>query len=291
MKKRLSAKTLFILAFIMVAAVNGIVLSSVAYNRSGDPNAVVILSERELNLPYWTPRENSGMALTIAWQTLGMAHEDNYRWYDYRSRNPRWLDETKLRELGFNVDRYKARKRYKPDTPREVFVVLELGGEPWQAFLKELDTALEKRRAAHQAAPNDEDLEKEYARFQERVNEVKTSGSRLFAVDAGTDSKTLRAEYNDRNRFIIAPAIVAMDTFYADDKKEKIVGHLQRLSVERIHVPVGYKQVFATLLSRKRMHSGTPPAFGVEVAYGKRLEPWIRAVTPAPVSSEKDKKP
>lgn len=101
-----------------------------------------------------------------------------------------------LRELGFNVDRHKARKRYKPDIPREVFVVLELDGEPWQEFLKQMDTALEKRRAAYQAAPNDEDLEKEYARFQERVNEVKTSGSRLFAVDAGTDAKSLRAEYS-----------------------------------------------------------------------------------------------
>lgn len=65
MKKRLSAKTLFILAFIMIAAVNGIVLSGVAYNRSGDPNAVVVLSERELNLPYW---RNQGRTAAWPWR-------------------------------------------------------------------------------------------------------------------------------------------------------------------------------------------------------------------------------
>lgn len=35
------------------------------------------------------------MALEIAWQTLGIERGDSYRWYDYRSRNPRWLDEAK----------------------------------------------------------------------------------------------------------------------------------------------------------------------------------------------------
>lgn len=279
MKNRLSSKTLFILGFVLLIATNGIVLSGVAFNRSGEPDAVVVLSEREINLPYWTPRENSGMALGIDWQTLGRERDDRYSWYDYQSRYPQWFDEEKLRALGFDPDRYKARQQYKPDIPKKVFVVLELGGEPYRRFLERAEAAFQKMEAEYQAKPDDEDTKNSYTHFKDRITEVRATGSRLFAVDAGTDPSALRAQYSDRTRFIIAPAIVTIDTFYAHEKEEKIVGRIQNLSVEQIHVPLDYKHLFGAILAKKRPDTAQPPAYQVEVAYGKRLEPYIRSVT------------
>ena len=77
MKKRIPSSGLFLLAWMLVAAVNGAVLSGVAYNRSGPPEARIVLSERELPLAYRRHEENSGLALRLAWRTIG---EDDDRY-------------------------------------------------------------------------------------------------------------------------------------------------------------------------------------------------------------------
>ncbi|MFZ5564368.1 MAG: DUF4824 family protein [Thermodesulfobacteriota bacterium] len=274
MKKRLSSRVLFILAFVLLVAVNGLVIFGVAYNRSGEPDAVVVLSEREFHRPYHKIDEDSGMALVLDWQALGRQRSDRYDWYDYRSRYPEWLDAAKLRKLGFDVDRYRDRDRHGPDTPMQVFVVLELGGEPYRRFLERAEAAFGDMEARYRASPDDEQVKNDYNHFKNRIQDARTRDSRLFAVDAGADPAALRRHYTDRTRFVIAPALVTIDTFYyGNSRKEDVVGRIQKLSVEQVHVPRKHKRIFAGTGGQERQ------SFQVEVAYGKRLEPWIRSVT------------
>jgi len=56
----------------LIALTNAIALSGVVYNRSGDPEATLRLTQRELRTPYrwYGNRENSGLALSLVWRVL-----------------------------------------------------------------------------------------------------------------------------------------------------------------------------------------------------------------------------
>ena len=79
MKKFLSSRGLFVSGFILLVLINIIVLSGVAYNRSGDPAALIWLTERELKMSYRSYEENSGLSLCLDWRTLDKNEE--YRGY------------------------------------------------------------------------------------------------------------------------------------------------------------------------------------------------------------------
>ena len=65
-------------------------------------------------------------------------------------------------------------------------------------------------------------------------------------------------------------------------KKKKLtaIGQIKELSRERIHVPLNYRKMFdAILLEDKSTKTAfRPPRYQVELAYGRRLEPWIVSV-------------
>jgi len=54
----------------LIVLTNAVVLSAAALNRAGEPESSVLLSERELALPYATAsrRSNSGLALHLEWR-------------------------------------------------------------------------------------------------------------------------------------------------------------------------------------------------------------------------------
>jgi hypothetical protein len=92
----------------LVIVANLAALSGVWFNRTGQPDAVVTLTERELPL---MPRgdDDSGVALKLTWRS-----EDG---------GDSWLDRDKLDELGFDIphsgiDRYISQYR-------KLFAVLE----------------------------------------------------------------------------------------------------------------------------------------------------------------------
>ena len=95
----------------LILASNAIAPAGVWYNRSGEPQAQLQLSEREIQLPYdsWLRgEENSGLRLQLAWR------EADATWS--------WLDEAKLRELGF------APSDLGRGAERPLWLVLELDG-------------------------------------------------------------------------------------------------------------------------------------------------------------------
>ena len=125
----MKSQHLFILGFTIIILANIILLSEVAYNRSGEPVSLITLTERELSIPSFKTsfqKENSGIALSLSWRSLTEeGGSNNY----YAKRTPIWLDSKKLEELGFdleNLPRYNTKKKNKSILDsKEVFIVLE----------------------------------------------------------------------------------------------------------------------------------------------------------------------
>ena len=90
----------------LLVLTNAVALGGVAYNRSGEPDAVLKLGERELSPPYvWNDKgENSGLSLKLQWRGTPPAARLRGKAAYWSDRNPAWLDARKMRELGFAAD-------------------------------------------------------------------------------------------------------------------------------------------------------------------------------------------
>lgn len=283
MKILLSSRGLFALGFMVLAATNIIVLFGVASNRSGNHDAQIILTERELQLPYQTyqtHKENSGLSLRLDWRALGR-DEDTVNYMDRRS--PAWFNAEKLEELGFNINDNLSSKDnktfYRKSIPKEVFIVLENDGEPYRAAVKRAEVAFEKEGGLLKANPEDKMLRGNFERAEKKLKRMRITESRLYAIDAGLDPKKLRKKYGDQARFIIAKGLVK-PTYHGDNKGKEVVGYITKLSIENIHVPLNYRKIFDVVLAQGKLKHNefAPPRYKVELAYGSRLEPWIMSV-------------
>lgn len=247
---------------VLVLLANAAILAGVAWNRRGEPDAVVTLTERELQLPWNAGDEDdTGLVLTLDWNPRGMTGP----------ALPEALPAATLRELGFRRSSLPGRTR----SPRSAWVVLEMEGEAWRRWLaKRWRLAEEQKRKAEESdCPSRSDLER-----------MEVSESRLVLVDAGRDREALRRRHPDRRRFVIVPGVVEAD------------GLVSELGLESVHVPLRLRPVLdeivkAELMRRERIagaEEGPPraPRYRMAVAFGRRGEPWLVRVErlPAPVS-------
>jgi hypothetical protein len=275
MKITLSSRTLFSLGFILLVATNIVVLSGVASNRSGEPVSQITLTERELQLPDNIYEENSGLALQLTWRTLDK--DGDFNQYSHWAA-PAWLNAEKLKTLGFNpkhsFSTIDNEVLYMQALPREVFVVLEKGGEPYKESLKRAEAILEKYKKAF-AANSDDGSDYEYA--EKQLKHERLAGSRLFAIDAGLDLASLRDTYGDQSRFIITKGLIRA---HFDHSENEVFGRISGLSVKKIHVPLKQRKMFDSILAQSKDEEDTilTPRYEVALAFGKRLEPWIVSV-------------
>lgn len=289
--KIFSSRGLFALAFALLVVSNIAVLSSVAYNRSGSPEALTILTERELKLQnrfYRVNRENSGLSLQLTWRVLGPEGSGTSPAW----RSPAWLGAEKLKELGFSVNESKNvkdwRDSYRQAIAKELYIVLENDGEAYRESVKRAEEALAKAKAAYEAdsgARNKRSMERaEQTLKRERLDE-----SRLFAVDAGLDPRQLRKKYSDRFRFIITRGLVRPRPSYPG-KNRTVVGIITRLSTENIHVPLEDRRLFDAVPLQRNWKPGMHSSlhYKVALAYGKGYAPWLVSVRPAENESEKE---
>ena len=282
MKLLLSPRVLFFIGFAIIVTTNVVVLSGAASNRSGDRDSQIILTERELRLPYryQVNEENSGLALRLSWSALGKS-EENSDYIDRRS--PAWFNTEKLEELGFDItgdlSRTDDTARYQRPLPREVYIVLEMEGEPYNTAVKRAEVAFKKMDELFKANPEDTMLRGKFEMAENRLKNMHNTESRLFAVDAGLDRKKLRIQYGDPARFIIARGQVK-PMYRGDRQKTEAVGYVMKLSVEKIHVPLNHRKVFDDVLAKEKSKytDFEHPRYEVELAYGSRLEPWILSV-------------
>jgi hypothetical protein len=108
------------LAVALVAAANLGAWGAAAWNRSGEPDAVLVLTERELRLP---ARQAENTALTL---TLVIEPARDRR--DAEGREAGWFDRAKLESIGFDCRRPLTAENaahYRTRPPRATYAALE----------------------------------------------------------------------------------------------------------------------------------------------------------------------
>lgn len=241
--KRIAAPAVTVM--IAVAAM----VAAGAWNRSGDPQLAIALTERELPLtpfPAATPGEDDpGLRLRIAWEV----RED-----PLDTRN--WLPESRLRELGFvfntPVGAPGAADAYARVPPRLAWVAFEYDGPAWRE--------IERRRALR------EELEPRHFAMMR---------SRLVPVDAAAQLETLRVRYPSGH--LILRAVIGLTYIPPENGGPLVHGRLREAIPQTVAVPGHLREVFDS--AGVRSEGGqTRPRYEAELAIGRLGLPYLRAV-------------
>ncbi|WP_376689940.1 DUF4824 family protein [Wenzhouxiangella sp. EGI_FJ10409] len=256
---------LSVFAIVLVALVNAWLLAGVAWNRSGEPEAVLALTERELALPSgrWARRENSGVALSI--RRVG--------------RDADWLDRDKLAALGFDVDGREARAadRRRP-LARRAFVALEFDGPAFDALVAAQQDELETLRVG---LDSDEANRRQVERARASLERLERVESRLVAIDAARDAEALRERYPDRDRYAVMPARLRMYTVSRPGGEQaEVRGRIESLLPRRVHVPRRFQAPLQQATQEHRAPHDAPPRFRVRLAFGRSGAPWVTGIEP-----------
>lgn len=284
----LTPRTTLIAGAALILLANVVALAGVYLNRNGEPEARMSLSQRELGTPWdWgVARDNSGLVLGLNWRVNdGNTVDYSYGGYGYHGGTPDWLDEPRMKALGFDTapvaESSEGRRRFERTLPREVLLVLELAGPAWQQALERARQNSARHEAARLANADSKEFAEKAKRALEQLQREEKDNSRLFAVDAGLDRAGLRAKYPDRGRYLILKARLR-PRLETQDKKTRVTGYVSELAVRRINVPHALRPALEPALRKPRRNGLGPGAnFEATVAVGQRLEPWIEAVVVA----------
>ncbi len=114
----LSPRTTLLAGAALILLVNAVALGGVYLNRSGEPESRLRLSERELGRPWDWRRggENSGLALSLTWRVNEADAGEHYAGgsFGYSGGTPEWLDEPRMRALGFDTAPVAENQRGPP---------------------------------------------------------------------------------------------------------------------------------------------------------------------------------
>lgn len=218
-----------LIAAAVVLASNALVLVGVSRNRAGSPVETIQLTQRELPKSY-QEKEDTGVSLRLSWNM------------DFLGTNTSsWLDEDKLRLLGFDPAAVLRDKKHQP-LPRRAFVVLEYDGPAWESV----------RQARLQPAPG-LDL---------------SASTRLVPIDAGPSPEPLLQKYSDHQRYLVVACVVhaftgAWDPIARKPITDRVQGSISEILPGNIHVPPSQAGAFSSA------------SYTVTLAYGHRFEPWV----------------
>lgn len=261
----------------LIAASNAVALIGVAYNRSGEPESELRLTQRELAPPYWRgiDSESGGLELRLQWRAL---KRGNIEFYPVGGGEPEWLDRAKLESLGFDMSQPEhtasGQRRYERLMSKQVFAALEFDGPAYQESLQRVRRLTQDEAAKQRPTPPGMNSP------VERLKREQTSATRLFAVDAALDPVELRNKYPDRNRYVIVRARVRVMYFSGSAiRSPELTGHLGEVINDRISVPPEFRSTFESLPRTSTWGEVTASRFDVKLAFGKRFEPWIVAAS------------
>ena len=283
-----SRRRTLIAGIALIAISNAVALGGVSWNRSGEPDSVLNLTQRELFRKYsWLlDREESGVTLSLHWRVL-TAPPDNYYYMAGNYGAPEWLDQAKLISLGFDVSKPlragDAERKNKRLLPRDAFVVLEFDGPTRQKALEraservKFEAARESRKSAPRHSTSGEPTAATWLKKEETVN------SRLFAVDAGLDAAALREKYPDRARYAIVRGIIRAQAASIRSGGPEWSGSIEQLLNAEASVPLELRPSLGNVPRGSRWGEDTVggPEYEVTVAFGQRYEPWILAAKAA----------
>lgn len=277
MKRQWLQWGLLALALVLLLVVNAVVLSRVSDNRSGEAQARLWLTERELPKTQWLPLENSGVDLRLRWRTLSRL--DN----EVDDAMPPWLSGKKLEELGFVFANGLAKDDYraKPQPDRQVFVVLEYNGPAYVEAVRRAERALEQVEEQQRGGQSAEDKPTQSSRLQakKRIRSEEIEMSRLFVIDAGTDVQQLATAYRQPGRYCIAQAVVQL-RYREENGRLWAYGRLQGLTPGRIHLPLAQRRLVERFIAdeTRSKQEANLPRYEVELVYGSHGYPWIAEI-------------
>ena len=269
----------------LILLTNVVALSGVIVNRTSEPESRLMLSERELSLPYrgYRQAENSGLALTLTWRVLNADEEGS----DYGSSTygvqPTWLDAAHLATLGFKTSAgnvtQETSERLARQLPRQVLVVFENAGPAWRQAVERARGGAARQAAAAGANPGSEAFARQAKAGQERVALEENHYSRLFAIDAGLDATTLRSRYPDRSRYLILRGTVR-PTLHRHDRQYQLGGYISEVAIDHINVPFALRPLLEPLRNAPQpLPDASTPRYELQLTVGQRLEPWIEMLT------------
>lgn len=255
------------LALILLS--NAVALGGVWYNRQGEPESRLQLSERELWRSHDGPhRENSGLSLHLDWR-IASDPDDPQRY------SQQLLDETTLLALGFT--RHEgSQQRWQQPRERPALIVLELDGPTYQRELKQAEHALQQARRDLAGSPDSPDLREQVKYTRQELKNQRERASRLFAVAAGTDLHALRQRYPDRSHYAIVGGTVRAWCLCDGDAPHQLRGQIDQLHVTNFNVPATWRKTLTERMPQR--YEDKRLGLQIEVSYGQRLEPWISAV-------------
>jgi hypothetical protein len=239
----------------LIAIVNAVVLGGVAYNRSGEPDSRLVLSEREVSTPYRFGR--SELDDTRAFVALNVRTPSGQRLLDDDKARAVGLDTTPPEPRGSD-----GRARWRLGT-REVLFVLEFDGEQYQRALQDARASLERPGLTP---------DQRIAAF-ERLRDEQQHHSRLFVVDVGIDRDALRARHPDRSRYAIVHG--TLRPYWLPGEPGTLDAYFGGLSTTDINV--SQRIVDDADLRSLGIDSHARPAL-FTIAFGRRLEPMVEAV-------------
>jgi hypothetical protein len=236
---------------LLIVVTNVVMLGSVVANRSGEPDATLLLTERELHLERGSDRDSAQkmQLVTEAWGS-----------YPTGPSAEKWLTRDKLATLGITCRTPAARVGLRPcGLGRRVFAVYEYDGPAWQSYSDDLLRA-ESPASTREAA-------------QKQVK----FGSRLIALDASVDRVALRRAYPDARRYLILPVDVMAWLTVNPPSTAPVVSSAFSPVMTRLIVPARFRDRLSTLTASDWLLS-KEPRYAVKLAVGRHLEPWILAI-------------
>ena len=274
---------ILIAGLLIIVVSNVVALGGVAYNRSGEAEALVELTERELNIAYryGLERDNTGLRLSINCRLETLEND-----YGYGNRNcwgePLWLNHEKLIELGFEFeahDKDRSYRAYQRVLPKDAYLVLEYDGPSHQRVLQAKEQKLLEEQTLQGNNPEKPEFEERVKQAEKNLLTEQNFNSRLFAVGAGLNAVELRKSYPDTGHYILMKASVR-PSWHFKDQRWTWSGRISDLLIESINVPLEHRTVLFPIekAGSRRNPESDGPRYQVKVAFGKRLEPWVVGV-------------
>ncbi|WP_380606751.1 DUF4824 family protein [Steroidobacter flavus] len=263
----------------LIVVTNAVVLGGVAYNRRGEPESSLRLTERELQMRNWgwAENENSSIDLYLRWRVSETDTLDKDYYYGGAYRRNFELDAQKLRRFGFDVsgdlESEEVRRRLQFQPAKMAWVVLEQDGPAYQ---KVLARAIQGRDVAEVAAAANAHADSkdrlEYA--SNNLENEQRRESRLFVVQIAAEEAGLRALYPDRRMYAIVRGAIKLSV-EGDAGRRHLSAYIDGIDVDAIRVPHTYREIVEPF-AQPREHNGCcDPRYMATVNFGQRLEPWI----------------
>jgi hypothetical protein len=230
-------------ALVLLMTVGGL-LGAAAWNRTGEAQSIV-LTERELRLPWWWPSDSRSPRLGIQWQPRSEPQDARL-----------WLSESTLAALGFTLGvpagAPEAADVYGRSLPRLAWVAFEVDGPAWRT--------IEQRRTMK----------------ADGFAAGWRSESRLVPIDAAPDPRTLVRRYTGQ-RVVALPAVVRMRYATTDKTGPAVWAEVTSLVSADVSVPAHLRR---RLPPDAPARDDRAPRYEVTLRVGRLGALWVEDIRP-----------